>query len=36
MLTDAIAAVNLKPADGAEAIDEMVDAGVATWRTVMR
>ena len=36
VLTDAIAAVNLKPADGAKAIDEMVDAGIATWRTVMR
>ena len=36
VLTDAIAAVNLKPADGAKAIDEMVDAGVTTSRTVMR
>jgi nicotinamidase/pyrazinamidase len=36
VLTDAIAAVNLKPADGAKAIDEMVAAGVTTWRTVMR
>jgi len=36
VLTDAIAAVNLKPADGAKAIDEMVDAGITTSRTVMR
>ena len=31
VLTDAIAAVNLKPADGTKAIDEMVAAGVTTY-----
>ena len=36
VLTDAIAAVNLKPVDGAKAIDEMVAAGVTTVRSVMR
>jgi nicotinamidase/pyrazinamidase len=36
VLTDAIAAVNLKPADGAKALDEMTAAGVTTWRSVMR
>lgn len=36
LLTDAIAAVDLAEGDGARAIDEMRDAGVAMWRTVMR
>ena len=36
LLTDAIAAVDLAPGDGAAALDEMVAAGVTTWRTVMR
>ena len=36
LLTDAIAAVDLAPGDGARAIDEMRDAGVGLWRTVMR
>jgi nicotinamidase/pyrazinamidase len=36
ILTDAIAAVDLSPGDGAAAIDEMVGAGVRPWRTVMR
>lgn len=36
LLTDAIAAVDLAPGDGARAIDEMRDAGVRLWRTVMR
>jgi nicotinamidase/pyrazinamidase len=36
LLTDAIAAVDLEPGDGAKALDEMVAAGVTTWRTVMR
>jgi nicotinamidase/pyrazinamidase len=36
ILTDAIAAVDLSPDDGAKAIDEMVEAGVRPWRTVMR
>ncbi len=36
LLTDAIAAVDLEPGDGARAIDEMRDAGVGMWRTVMR
>lgn len=36
LLTDAIAAVDLAPGDGGRAIDEMRDAGVRLWRTVMR
>jgi nicotinamidase/pyrazinamidase len=36
LLTDAIAAVDLAPGDGARAIDEMREAGVGLWRTVMR
>jgi nicotinamidase/pyrazinamidase len=36
LLTDAIAAVDLSPGDGARAIDEMRDAGVTLWRSVMR
>jgi nicotinamidase/pyrazinamidase len=36
LLTDAIAAVELAPGDGARALDEMAAAGVTTWRTVMR
>lgn len=36
LLTDAIAAVDLAEGDGARAIDEMRDAGVTMWRTVMR
>ena len=36
VLTDAIAAVDLAPGDGARAIDEMSAAGVTTWRSVMR
>ena len=36
LLTDAIAAVDLAPGDGAKALDEMTAAGVTTWRTVMR
>jgi nicotinamidase/pyrazinamidase len=36
VLTDAIAAVNLKPADGTKAIDDMVAAGVTTMRSVTR
>lgn len=36
VLTDAIAAVDVEPGDGERAIDEMRDAGVAVWRTVMR
>jgi nicotinamidase/pyrazinamidase len=33
LLTDAIAAVDLTPGDGARAIDEMVEAGVGLWQT---
>ena len=36
LLTDAVAAVDLEPGDGARAIDEMRAAGVGMWRTVMR
>jgi nicotinamidase/pyrazinamidase len=36
LLTDAIAAVDLQPGDGARALDEMREAGVTMWRTVMR
>ena len=36
VLTDAIAAVDIEPGDGERAIDEMRDAGVSLWRTVMR
>lgn len=36
LLTDAVAAVDLTPGDGARAIDELRDAGVGMWRTVMR
>ena len=36
VLADAIAAVDLEPGDGARALDEMRDAGVAIWHTVMR
>lgn len=36
LLTDAIAAVDLAPGDGERAIDEMREAGVTMWRTVMR
>jgi nicotinamidase/pyrazinamidase len=36
VLTDAIAAVELAPGDGALAIDEMAAAGVGLWQTRMR
>ena len=36
VLTDAIAAVDLEPGDGARAIDEMAAAGVGQWQTRMR
>ena len=36
VLADAIAAVDLEPGDGERAIEEMHDAGVIMWRTVMR
>lgn len=36
LLTDAVAAVDLEPGDGGRALDEMRDAGVVMWRTVMR
>lgn len=36
LLTDAIAAVDLAPGDGERAIEEMREAGVRMWRTVMR
>jgi nicotinamidase/pyrazinamidase len=36
VLTDAIAAVDVEPGDGDRAIDEMREAGVSVWRTVMR
>ena len=36
LLTDAIAAVELQPGDGERAIEEMRDAGVVLWRSVMR
>jgi nicotinamidase/pyrazinamidase len=35
-LTDAIAAVDLQPGDGAKALQAMSDAGVAMWQTRMR
>jgi nicotinamidase/pyrazinamidase len=36
LLTDAVAAVDLAPGDGERAIEEMREAGVHMWRTVMR
>ena len=36
VLTDAIAAVDLEPGDGDRALDEMREAGVTMWRSVMR
>jgi nicotinamidase/pyrazinamidase len=36
LLTDAVAAVDLTPGDGTRAIDEMREAGVHLWRSVMR
>jgi nicotinamidase/pyrazinamidase len=36
LLTDAIAAVDLTPGDGVRALDDMRDAGVVLWRSVMR
>jgi nicotinamidase/pyrazinamidase len=36
VLTDAVAAVDAQPGDGARAIEEMQAARVAIWRTVMR
>ena len=36
VLTDAIAAVELAPGDGARAVDEMAAAGVRLWQTRMR
>ena len=36
VLTDAIAAVDVTPGDGARAIDEMAAAGVQQWQTRMR
>jgi nicotinamidase/pyrazinamidase len=36
VLVDAVAAVNLEPGDGERALEEMRDAGVAMWRTVLR
>jgi nicotinamidase/pyrazinamidase len=36
VLTDAVAAVDLSPGDGARAIEEMRAAGVVLWRAVMR
>jgi nicotinamidase/pyrazinamidase len=36
VLTDAIAAVDVEPGDGDRAIEEMREAGVSVWRTVMR
>jgi nicotinamidase/pyrazinamidase len=36
VLTDAIAAVDLKPGDGERALQAMGDAGVAMWQTRMR
>ena len=35
LLTDAIAAVDLEPGDGARAIEEMEAAGVRLWRTLV-
>ena len=36
LLTDAVAAVDLQPGDGERALDELREAGVVMWRTVMR
>jgi nicotinamidase/pyrazinamidase len=36
VLTDAIAAVDIESGDGDRAIEEMREAGVSVWRTVMR
>jgi nicotinamidase/pyrazinamidase len=36
VLTDAVAAVDLEPGDGDRALEELADAGVTMWRTVMR
>jgi nicotinamidase/pyrazinamidase len=36
LLTDAIAAVDLNPGDGAQAIEEMAASGVGLWQTRMR
>jgi nicotinamidase/pyrazinamidase len=36
VLSDAIAAVDVEPGDGARALEAMEAAGVAIWRTVMR
>jgi nicotinamidase/pyrazinamidase len=36
VLADAIAAVELEPGDGQRALDEMREAGVTIWQTVMR
>jgi nicotinamidase/pyrazinamidase len=36
VLADAIAAVDLEPGDGERALDDMRDAGIAIWQTVMR
>jgi nicotinamidase/pyrazinamidase len=36
LLTDAVAAVDLEEGDGGRALDEMREAGVVMWRTVMR
>jgi nicotinamidase/pyrazinamidase len=36
VLTDAVAAVDLEPGDGDRALEEMSDAGITMWRTVMR
>jgi nicotinamidase/pyrazinamidase len=36
LLTDAVAAVDLEPGDGGRALDELREAGVVMWRTVMR
>jgi len=36
LLTDAVAAVELAPGDGARAVDEMAAAGVRLWQTRMR
>ena len=36
LLTDAVAAVDLAPGDGERALEELRDAGIGLWRTVMR
>ena len=36
VLADAIAPVELEPGDGARALDEMRDAGVVIWQSVLR